>query len=360
VSRLSRALAAALLVASPLSLAAQSRANEHVRFVVLGHLRGDRNGELLVNLPEVVAAVRSENPDLVFLCGDLIWGDIDGAGPTDPAAIRADWERLDSALIGVGAPIHRVPGNHDVCDVVTRDIWRERYGVLPRSVEFGNARFILLNSAWSPADGDARKHPQDKIRGVPLDSAQIAFLRAELEHPGAAEHVFAFMHHMLWWEDDAAWWRDVAPVLDGHAVAAVFAGDYGPLKFSHLERGGVHYYQTSIENRVGTEILRRSEASRLLSAQLDTYLVVDVDGADVRTSVRTVGAASTGKFSPAHYREIYEYDKDTYGRKLSKRWKTPGLLIAGLLQVSAVAFAAGALSVITFALVRRWLARKRA
>jgi hypothetical protein len=39
------------------SLHAQS--NSKLRFVVLGHLRGDTNGELLANLPEVVAAVRA-------------------------------------------------------------------------------------------------------------------------------------------------------------------------------------------------------------------------------------------------------------------------------------------------------------
>ena len=119
-----------------------------MRFVVLGHLRGDRNGELLVNLEEVVDCVRREDADAVFLCGDSIWGDVDREGPADPNVIRADWERLDAALGGIGAPVHRVPGNHDICDVVTRDVWRERYGVLPHAITIGNARFLLMNSAW--------------------------------------------------------------------------------------------------------------------------------------------------------------------------------------------------------------------
>ncbi|HUR28908.1 MAG TPA: metallophosphoesterase [Planctomycetota bacterium] len=352
----SRTLLLALLT-SPL---ASASSGEKLRFVVLGHLRGDANGEQLANLQEVVEAVRREDPDLVFLCGDLIWGDIHREGRGDPAVIRADWERLDAALAGVGAPVHRVPGNHDICDLATRDVWRERYGVLPRSFDSGNARFLLLESGWVPEDGDMRRHPQDKIRGVPLDAGQIAFVRAELEPDASIEHVFVLMHHLLWWEEEAPWWEDVAPVFDGHPVRAVFSGDYGPLKFSHQVRDGVEYFQTSIENRISTEMLRGNEASRTLSAQFDNYLVVDVDGADVRYDVRTVGALTSGKFSPARFREIYEYDKGSVGRKLSTRWSTPERLTRGLWQISLVAFGAGVACVLAFALLRRLMSRNRA
>ncbi len=339
---------------------ADAQAASKLRFVVLGHLRGDKNGELLSYLPELVDSVRRENPDLVLLCGDLIWGDVDNPAPADRAEITADWERLDAALSGVGAPIYRVPGNHDICDLVTRDVWRERYGQLPRAITFGNSRFLLMNSAWWPEDGDKRKHPQDSIRGVPLAGAQIAFMHAELARSAEAEHVFVVMHHLLWWEDDAGWWKKVAPEFSGQPVRAVFGGDYGPLKFSHLEREGVHYLQTSVENQVSTEMLRGREASRLLSTQLDNYLVVDVDGANVRYNVRTVGALTTGKFSPQHYREINEFDKHTYGRKLLRRWNTPDRLILGLLQVSGLAFLAGGLSVLALLLFRRLFQRKSA
>ncbi len=339
---------------------AGAQTGQKLRFVVLGHLRGDKNGELLSYLPEVVESVRREDPDLVFLCGDLIWGDVDNPGPADRAQTTADWERLDGALAGVGAPIYRVPGNHDICDLVTRDVWRERYGQLPRAITFGNTRFLLMNSAWWPEDGDLRKHPQESIRGVPLAAAQVAFVHAEMARSAEVEHVFVVMHHLLWWEDDARWWRTVAPEFTGHPVRAVFGGDYGPLKFSHLERAGVHYLQTSIENQVSTEMLRGREASRLLSTQLDNYMVVDVDGANVRYSVRAVGALTTGKFSPQRYREINEFDKHTYGRKLLSRWNTPDRLIVGLLQVFGLAFLAGAVSVLVLLLLRRLFRRKAA
>ena len=194
--------------------------------------------------------------------------------------------------------------------------------------------------------------------GVPLGAAQVAFVHAEMARSSEVEHVFLLMHHLLWWEDDSRWWKTVAPEFVGHPVRAVFGGDYGPLKFSHQEREGVHYLQTSLENRVSTEMLRGREAARLLSAQFDNYLVVDIDGANVRYNVRTVAALSTDKFSPQHYREINEYDKDSYGRKLLQRWNTPDRLIVGLLQVSALAFLAGGVSVLLLRLLRR-LSRNR-
>ena len=52
-------------------------------------------------------------------------------------------------------------------------------------------------------------------------------------------HVFLLMHHMLWWKEDAPWWAQVHPLLLGTNVRAVFAGDYGPMKFSHLRRDAI-------------------------------------------------------------------------------------------------------------------------
>ncbi len=334
-----------------------------LRFVVLGHLRGDKNGELLANLPEVLESVHRESPDLVFLCGDLIYGDVGRAGPgepTDPAQLLADWQHLDAALADLAVPVYRVPGNHDICDVVARDLWLERYGVLPRAITFGNSRFLLLNSTWWPADSDTRKHPQEALHGVPLGAEQIEFVHAQMQRSSEIENVFIFMHHLLWWEDDASWWKHVAPEFQTHPVRAVFSGDFGPQKFSHLERAGVHYLQTSLENHISTEMLRGRESERLISAQFDNYVVVDVEGTDVRYNVRAVGAMSMGKFSPARYREINEYDKDSYARKLLRRWSTPDRMMVGLAQVAALAFLAGMLSVIAFFVLRRWFSKSAA
>lgn len=343
-----------LLAACALTRIVPARNPATVEFVVVGHLRGDDNGEELVYLDELVSDVRRLEPDHVFLTGDLIWGDVN-SDVTDLAAVERDWERLDGRLAAIGAPLHRVPGNHDINDVGTRDLYLQRYGSLPRAVRDRECLFLLLSSAWIPADDDPRKHPQAFIRGKDLDPEQIEFVRSELAR-GGFEHAFVFMHHMLWWHESAPWWRDVHPVLaeDGR-VRAVFAGDYGPTKFSHVARDGIDYVQSSVENQVSLEMLRTLESSRMLASQLDTFLHVTVRGPDVEIDVRPVAAFSSGKFTPAHHDAVFEYDKWSLGRRLQRKLGTPERLVRGLTLTALIGAlaGAGATLLVTFLLWRR-------
>ncbi|HEX4935130.1 MAG TPA: hypothetical protein VFV33_18225, partial [Gemmatimonadaceae bacterium] len=174
--------------------------------------------------------------------------------------------------------------------------------ILPQAVTFGDTRLLLLSSAWVPPDGDTRKNPF--VRPPDLDSAQKAWLATELARPGYA-HTFIGMHHLFWWQDDdGAWWRDVHPLLAKARVDALFSGDYGPMKFSHLTRDGVRYFQTSLEDSVTKEIQRGMLSSRLLSAQFDNFLLVRVDGPDVQVKVHTVAETSTPQFTPPTWKFI--------------------------------------------------------
>jgi hypothetical protein len=343
----------AALLGSPAG--AQQPGGPQFSFCVLGHLRGDKDGQQLAYLDELIDEVRRLEPDLVFLTGDLIWGGVGDPAPNDPAVVRSDWEALDAALKRIPAPVYRVPGNHDVNDLVTRDVWNERYGLLPRAIDHLGCRFLLFASGWVPEDGDLRKHPPEFARGRNLDRAERAFLGAELDLAEDYEHVFLFMHHMLWWEEGASWWREVHPLLVGRKVRAVFAGDYGPMKFSHLDRHNVHYLQTSVESEVTLGELRGSDLARQRSAQVDNFLHVVVDGPEVRYEVHTVGALSSDKFSPQRWRAINEYDKDSIPRRLWTQWNDPGRLFKGVLKVSGVSFLAGAVLVLSLILLRRFL-----
>ncbi|MCE9594288.1 MAG: hypothetical protein K8S98_08840, partial [Planctomycetes bacterium] len=155
-------------------------------------------------------------------------------------------------------------------------------------------------------------------------------------------------------------WRKVHPKLVSGHVEAVFGGDYGPLKFSALERDGIEYLQTSIENRASLTMLQNRELTRILSAQFDNFVLVHVDGRDVKYEVRTVGALTTDKFTPAHFRDVNEYDKDTFGRKLFKRFATPTLLVRNLTIAVVASFVAGLLVAGAIAFVRRRRARSGA
>jgi hypothetical protein len=310
-------------------------------FVVAGHIRGARNGDVPARIGELVEEVSRLSPDLVFLTGDMIYGDIESE-TTDVSAVRADWEALDRVLAGLPCPVERVPGNHDVSDGLTRDIWIERYGALDRAFEFRGSRFLLLCSSWVPEAGQDGRCPPSYIRGRQLTPSQVEFVRREAEGARGAEHVFVLMHHMLWWKDESAWWREVHPLLAAAPTRAVFAGDLGPWKFSHLERDGIDYVQSAVEFTDVPLVMRRNrELSRAISEQLDNFLYVTVDGADVRIEVRTLGGLSTGKFTPSVHREVHEHDKGTLRRKFHDRMSTSDRAVRWLALAAGLGAALG-------------------
>ena len=278
---------------------------DRATFVVLGHVRGDRDSGLHPRLGELLDEVRRLAPDFVVLTGDMIWGDPEAGRdrPADRAAIEAQWTALDSALGTLDVPVYRVPGNHDVGDPVTWEIYRERYDSLPAVVDRGATRLILLSSAWEPGEPDRRA-----VRGFgyQIDAAQRAFLTEALADGGAYARAFVFVHHVLWWEDDdAPWWTEIHPLLAAHGVRAVFTGDYGPVKFSHTSRDGVDYYQSVIAPDPSIGILEGHEWNRLLAGQFDNYLVVRAGETGTDIEVATVGEVSSGHFTRERWRDVH-------------------------------------------------------
>lgn len=300
-----------VLAAFGIGLASEKRPEKGAySFAVIGHVMGNGDGHTNPLLDELLDELRRVEPDLVFLTGDMVWGYVGRPAATvDEKVVTADWDRLDSKLSQLGVPVYRVPGNHDINYPATRDVYFRRYGELPQVITYRGSRFILLNSAAVPeGDGSA---PYEYFRGKQLDPEQIGFIRYELSQPESFEHAFLFMHHLLWWSEDAEWWRGVHSLLAGRKVRAVFGGDHGPMKFSHLRRDGIDYIQSgiedvySIENPKSLELLLEREADRLLAQQFDNFILVRVDGPEVHVEVKTVGAMTSGKLSPQRFREVY-------------------------------------------------------
>jgi len=313
---------------------AQDRA-QSLSFVVLGHVRGGEDGKLTPLLPQLVADVRRLKPDVVFLTGDMIWGEVHDS-IVERAKVERQWQQLDSALAGMGAPIYRVPGNHDINDPVTRDIFMARYGRVPRVIDQAGVRFLLLNSAYMPEGNGPTPKQRTYVRGKALDSASIAFVRAALADTASYTHAFVLLHHLLWWGPQASWWQDVHPLLVGRKVRAVIGGDLGPMKFSHQRRDSIDYIQTSIEGMPNIARLRKNIDSRLLSQQFDNYLGVRVSGPTVDLTVHTLAAIGSNKFTPDQWRAINRHEPSR-AEQLQVAWdyikKPANLLYLALLAI---------------------------
>ena len=290
-------------VASPVAVGLQEIEPDQ-RFVVLGHVRSEPDRLLHPRLGELLDEVRELDADFVVLSGDNIWGDVENRpNPADGDRVLEQWVALDSALATLGVPIYRVPGNHDIHDAVTREIYTERYGPLPALVDVDGTRLILLTTTWD----DERPGRRGAYGfGRHLDADQVTFLRERLAETDAYDRAFVVMHHVLWWEaDDSPWWTEVHPILAEAGVTAVFTGDYGPAKFSNTERDGVLYFQSGIAPDPSLEILRGHEWNRLLERQFDNFLVVDVTRDEVAIDVETTGIVSSGHFTRERWWDVH-------------------------------------------------------
>ncbi|MEO8634296.1 MAG: metallophosphoesterase [Gemmatimonadales bacterium] len=300
------------LVATPHSM---PPGPDSVTFVVLGHIRGKDDGTLSPKLPELIDRVRAIRPAFVVLTGDIIWGDVHH-DMVDSAWVEQQWDRVDSALAGLKVPVYRTPGNHDISDLVTRNIWRRRYGVPNQVLVRDGLRLVLIPSAWIPADGDTRHNPY--VRPAALDSSMVRWLGEALAGPPPPGPTLVFMHHLLWWEAAAPWWHDVHPLLRAAGVQVVFGGDLGPLKFGHTERDGIRYIQSSMEAANQLVTLRKLEPSRILSSQFDNFLVVRVRGPDVRVEVEVLGALNSEQFTAERYRTMMEPWPKTFRERMAE------------------------------------------
>lgn len=332
---------AAILVLPMPGGAADAKGAE-LSFVVIGHIRSNANDQLNPLVPELLEEVSAIGPDLIFLTGDMIWGDIHTTTP-DVEAVANSWESLDRELEALDIPVYRVPGNHDINDPGTRDLYFDRYGPLPATLDVAGARFILLNSSWIPEGDEPTPSARPFVRGFPLQPEQIEFLESELAREPVPLKVFLFMHHLLWWSPDAPWWTDVHPTLVRGGATAVFGGDFGPMKFSHLSRDGIDYYQVSIEGEVDPEMLRAREASRILSQQFDCFLHVVVDDQGVTYKVVALGETSLDKFTPDLWRSAYDPEATPLPPFWMRVWKRIGTprRLAGLALIVALIFSCG-------------------
>ena len=271
-----------------------------VTFVVLGHVRGDRDRGLNHLLEELLDEVERIGPDFAVLTGDLVWGD-PRSELADKTPVAEEFDRLDEALARLGVPLYRVPGNHDVGDEGTFELFVDRYGALPRHEDIGGLRLILLNTAWHPERGE-----RATTRGFNLGEGQVAAVREALADPSQYSHAFVFMHNIHFWQEPhEPWWTEVHPLLANGGVRAVFTGDYGPEKFSYTSRDGVDYYQSGIAPNPSLGILQGHEWNRLLAQQFDNFLEVTVSGDNVDVEVHTVGEVTTGHFTPDLWRAVW-------------------------------------------------------
>jgi hypothetical protein len=120
-----------------------------------------------------------ENPpmldvfDFVEEAGDMM---VCGAAERVPA----QWDLFDVVIAELEPPFLPLPGNHDISDEVTEEIWRKRLGPTHYTFRYGNSLFVALNG--------------EEVGAVDrISNGQVAWLTDQLDATDAA-NIFVFLH----------------------------------------------------------------------------------------------------------------------------------------------------------------------
>lgn len=227
-------------------------------FFVAGHTYG-RHGINNIGLhPPFEAYYDTINafPRMLFgvLTGDIVL-----------SSTEQNWDEVDASIQRIMMPVHFAFGNHDI--QWNRPLVEARYGQSYGAFTQENDLFILLDS---------------NIDSLNISGDQLDFLTQTLDSLGNdAEHIFVFVHHMLWWEDDnlfanappngvaqkaenVNFWSTIEPMFNALDKPVIFfSGDAGA---NHVARSLTYYNDGDI-----TYI-----TSGMGYGQADNFIIVEV------------------------------------------------------------------------------------
>jgi hypothetical protein len=250
-------------------------ADKRFSFIVFGDRThsGAPVGTLLLEEPatkvfqQILREADLLSPSFVLFAGDLI------EGYDKPEIIQREWDEVLPIAGGGKTPFVALPGNHDVQNPATEQIWQKRVGDRYFSFDYGNSHFIGLDSEEEAAQGAAEP------KGI-ISRQQLAWLKADLEAHKNAANIFVALHEPLFLYGESNW-DIVHALLKQFPVRAVFAGHYHEYR-KLPARDGIEYIVTG---GGGGELDGHPELG-----QFHHYLLVQVDGGRIRWSVIQPGS----------------------------------------------------------------------
>ena len=177
-----------------------------MRFAVLGDRTGGHQQGVHAQALEEIERMK---PDFVIGVGDMI----EGYG-SDTTATKAEWKTYMEILEPLSMPIYLTPGNHDIWDSTSEDLYRRLVGEPYYSFDVDVAHFIILDTGRWLEPGN-------------IPEEQIDWLKGDLAKSAGAEVTFVIYHAPQWFETVALGEPDqLHPIFLEHGVDAVFNGHY--------------------------------------------------------------------------------------------------------------------------------------
>jgi hypothetical protein len=176
---------------------------------------GERDGIFSV----AVEQLNLLRPEFIISVGDLIEG-----GTEDRAQLATEWDGFDERADRTRAPVFYVGGNHDLTNLVQRDVWEQRYGRRYYHFAYRDVLFIVLDTEDNPPDrmreiyeardayiraadaGDPAAPEMEYMRMPERRFGQVGAEQAEYVLEALARYpdvrwTFLFMHKPIWMYD---------------------------------------------------------------------------------------------------------------------------------------------------------------
>ncbi len=188
-------------------------------FAVLGDRTGGANQEAF---EMVLKDIEMLHPDFVITVGDLI------EGYSNVATAKEEWNEIFKSFEIISCPIFPVPGNHDIYDDESEELYIEKTGFNPYyTFDFENSHFIILNNAIA-----------ENIEQ--MGKEQIQWLEKDLNKNRTKDNIFVFMHKPFWANGIAEGKEDkLHDIFKGNNVDVVFTGHWH--QFASNEYDGIRY-----------------------------------------------------------------------------------------------------------------------
>lgn len=203
-----------------LTVSASTFAASDFAFIILsdrtgGHVEGVHG--------EVIAKSLAEDAAFYVTVGDHI----EGYG-SDNDVTNAEWDEYISIVEPIKTDIYRIPGNHDIWDDQSENIWRERFGNEPNySFDYEGVHFVMLdNSRW--------------ISSAELPEEYYVWLEEDLTAHKDDRLTFVLFHKPFWYDTIAEGKEDkLHELFQANGVDGVFNGHYHVLLYGEYD--GIDY-----------------------------------------------------------------------------------------------------------------------
>lgn len=188
-------------------------------FAVLGDRTGGANHEAFLM---VLRDIEMLQPDFIVAVGDII------EGYCDKETARKRWDEIFESLRVITCPIFITPGNHDIFDKESEEVFIEKTGFPPYyTFDFENTHFVILNNAV--AENVAQ-----------MGKEQLEWLEEDLRENRGIDNIFVFMHKPFWAHGIGKGKEDkLHNIFKENNVDAVFTGHWH--QFASNEYDGIRY-----------------------------------------------------------------------------------------------------------------------